>query len=73
MELLPALANASGWATAVFVLLFVIRAIARGDLVPGPTHQHAIKRGDFWRNHALRGTNLAEAAADVVEATANAE
>jgi hypothetical protein len=73
VELLPALANASGWAVAVFVLLFVIRALARGDLVPGPTHRHAIKRGDFWRDRALAGTSLAEAGADIVEAQADAE
>lgn len=73
MELLPALANASGWATAVFVLLFVIRAIARSDLVPGEIYRRALKRGDFWRDRALAGTSLAAAATDVVEAQADAE
>lgn len=73
MELLPALANASGWAVAVFVLLFVIRALARGDLVPGPTHALAVKRGDFWRDKALDLLGLAAAATDVAEAQLDVE
>lgn len=73
MELLPALANASGWATAVATLLYVIRAIARGDLVPGSDHRRALRAEEFWRDRALAGTSLAEAATDVVEAQADAD
>lgn len=70
MELLPALANASGWAAAVSVLLFTIRALAKGDLVSGSEHRRAIKREEFWRDRALVGTELAEVGADAAEAAA---
>jgi hypothetical protein len=72
LELLSALANASGWAVAIFTLLLVLRAIAIGQLVPGPTHQQALKREEWWRDRALAGTSLAEKATDVAEAATDA-
>jgi hypothetical protein len=73
MELLPALANAGGWAVAVGTLLFVIRALARGDLIAGSIHRATIRREQFWRDRALAGTSLAEAGADAAEATNGAD
>lgn len=73
MEVLPGLVNASGWAVAVTVLLTVIRAWLKDDLVSGAHYRRAIKRGDFWRDRALAGTSLARAATDVAEERADAE
>jgi len=67
VELLPALANASGWAVAVATLLFVIRSLSHGDLVAGSVHRRALDDLAFWRDRALVGTSLAEAGADVAE------
>ena len=71
MELLPALANASGWAVAVATFVLLFRAWTREDLVAGRLYRRAIKRGDFWRDRALSGTSLAEAATEVVESQAD--
>lgn len=73
MDLLPALANASGWAVAVATLLFVIRAIARGDLVAGSVHRTTLRSEQFWRDRALVGTSLAEAGADAAERPTDAQ
>lgn len=73
VEWVGSIANASGWAAAVSVLIFIIRAIAREDLVAGSTHRQTIKREEFWRDRALAGTDLAEAATDAAEKAADVD
>ena len=64
---LPTLAEASGWVLAFSLAFAIIRAFWREDLVAGRTYRRAIGRGDFWRDRALAGTQLAEIATAVAE------
>lgn len=72
MELIPALADASGWVVAFGLAFWLVRSLTREELVSGRTYRRAIGRGDFWRDRALADTQLAETATAVAEEQADA-
>lgn len=51
---LGAIADAGGWAVAVFMALSIIVAIIAGRLVTGPVHAREIARGDRLEAEAVK-------------------
>jgi hypothetical protein len=64
---LTALSQAGGWVVAVATLLAVLGLIVTGKLVPGPTHDRALKREDDLRETAASQTAALKGLTDGVD------
>jgi len=53
----------------VGVLTVIVVGALKEWWVPGKVHRRVVTEKDFWRSHALKSTNLAEAAIRLAEPT----